>query len=94
MITNSLFELLCDDVFGEENTETYIWNLSDFEESSFTKTASNTVRQEHEYIIAAFKNEKILKRYTEYRFLNRDDFSNPDNDPRGPWMSGNISRNV
>jgi len=86
-------KLLCDDVFGEENTETYIWNLSDFEESSFTKTASNTVRQEHEYIIAAFKNEKILKRYTEYRFLNRDDFSNPDNDPRGPWMSGNISRN-
>lgn len=86
-------KLLCDDVFGEENVETYVWNLSDFEESSFTKTASNTVRQEHEYIIAAFKNEKKLNRYTEYRFIDRNDFSNPDNDPRGDWMSGNISRN-
>ncbi|WP_144673249.1 site-specific DNA-methyltransferase [Campylobacter jejuni] len=86
-------KILCDEIFGEENVETYIWNLSDFEETSFTKTASKTVRFEHEYIIACFKNIKYLGRFKEYRFSNREDFTNPDNDPRGAWMSGNISRN-
>jgi len=86
-------KLLCDEIFGEEKTEIYIWNLSNFEESSFTKTASNTVRFEHEYIIAAYKDIKKLGKYKEYRFLNRNDLSNPDNDPRGEWFSGNISRN-
>ena len=84
---------ICDEVFGEGNVEQYIWNLSDFEESSFTKTASNTVRNEHEYIIACYKSTKKLNRYEEYRFIDRDDFANPDNDCRGGWMSGNISRN-
>lgn len=85
--------LLMDDIFGEDNTEIYIWNLSDFEESSFTKTASNTVRRENEYIVAAYKKEKKLGRYKEYRLINRDDLSNIDDDPRGDWFSGNISRN-
>lgn len=76
-------KILCDEIFGEENVETYIWNLSNFEETSFTKTASKTVRFEHEYIIACFKNIKSLGRFKEYRFSNREDFTNPDNDPRG-----------
>lgn len=83
----------CDEIFGEDFVEEYIWSLSDFEESSFTKTASNTVRREHEYIIACFKSEVSLGRYTEFRFSDREDFLNPDNDTRGEWMSGNISRN-
>ena len=53
-------KMLCDEVFGEENVEIYIWNLSDFTESSFTKTASNTVRTEHEYLIACYKTKKEL----------------------------------
>lgn len=85
--------LIMDEIFGEENVELYVWNLSDFEESSFTKTASNTVRKEHEYILVAYRSNPKLGRYTEYRFIDRTDFSNPDNDPRGDWMSGNISRN-
>lgn len=86
-------KILCDEIFGEENVEIYIWNLSDFEETSFTKTASKTVRFEHEYVVACFKNIKSLARFKEHRFVDRDDFTNPDNDPRGAWMSGNISRN-
>lgn len=86
-------KVLCDEIFGEKQVETYVWNLIDFEESSFTKTASNTVRAEHEYVLGVYKNEKQLSRYEEYRYKDRDDFDNPDNDPRGNWMSGNISRN-
>ena len=60
----------------------------------FLKTGGLTVRKEHEYIVACFK--KSNKRFT--RYAGRRDFSenldnNPDNDPRGPWFSGNISRN-
>lgn len=84
---------LCDEIFGEYNVEVYIWDLRDFEESSFTKTASNTVRFEHEYILSIFKSEKKLNRYQEYRFANKEGLTNPDNDPRGVWFSGNISRN-
>ena len=84
---------ICDEVFGEDFVEIYVWDIADFAESSFTKTASNTVRYEHEYIIACYRNIKKLGRYKEYRFADRTDFSNPDNDPRGEWMSGNISRN-
>lgn len=84
---------ICNEIFGEDMVERYIWDLADFEESSFTKTASNTVRKEHEYIIACYKKEMKLGRYSEFRFADREDFINPDNDPRGAWMSGNISRN-
>jgi len=90
----SHLKLLCDEIFGYDNVEKYIWNTSDFTESSFTKTASNTVRFEHEYIIACYKSkDKKLFRYKEFRFSDREDFGNPDNDKRGEWMSGNISRN-
>jgi adenine-specific DNA-methyltransferase len=85
--------LLMNEVFGEGYVEQYIWNVQDSEEGSFPKTASHTVRKEHEYIIAGFKDKISLGRYEEYRFKDRKDFSNPDNDPRGCWMSGNISRN-
>lgn len=87
-------KLLCNEIFGENNTEQYIWCLQDKSEGSFVKTAGLTVRKEHEYIVACFK--KTNKRFT--RYAGKRDFAenldnNPDNDPRGPWFSGNISRN-
>ena len=85
-------KIMCDEIFGKENVETYIWSLIDFQESSFNKTPSNTTRMEHEYIIACFKQSKKLGRYKEFRLKNKD-LSNPDNDPRGDWFSSNISRN-
>ena len=85
-------KMMCDEIFGEQNVEIYIWDLADFEESSFTKTASHTVRAVHEYIIACYKSQKKLGRFKEYRLRDKD-LSNVDNDPRGDWFSGNISRN-
>jgi len=86
-------KIMCDEIFGEGMAESYIWNLTDFTESSFTKTASNTVRTDHEYIIACYKKKKSLNRYREFRFKDREDFGNIDSDSRGAWMSGNMSRN-
>lgn len=76
-------------IFGEEFVELYIWDVR--EDGTMPKTAKRTVRKEHEYIITAFKNEKNMNKYLSYKYIDKD-WSNPDNDPRGPWMSANISR--
>ena len=90
----SALKMLCDSIFGEKLTEQYIWCLQDKSEGSFVKTAGLTVRKEHEYIVACFKKSgKRFSRYAGKREFSEGSFSNPDNDPRGPWFSGNISRN-
>jgi len=87
-------KILCDEIFGENLVEQYIWCLQDKTEGSFVKTPGLTVRKEHEYIIACFKSSgKKFKKYAGIREFSEGAFSNPDNDPRGPWFSGNISRN-
>lgn len=86
-------KLLCDEVFGEELVETNIWSLIDKAESTFEKTAGYTTRKEHEYLITCRKNKNIkFKKYKDIVNFNEDSFSNPDNDSRGVWFSGNISR--
>ena len=85
---------VCKEIFGVNNVEQYIWCLQDKTESSFVKTAGLTVRKEHEYIIACFKNGGTrFKKYEGKREFADNIKDNPDNDPRGPWFSGNISRN-
>lgn len=72
---------ICDEIFGAENlVSVLIWN---------TKNASkgvppiNMVTSIHEYILVYAKSKNRFK----FRGFLRttDDFSNPDNDPRGLW---------
>ncbi len=87
-------KLLCDELFGKNCVEQYIWCLQDKSEGSFVKTPGLTVRKEHEYIISCFKNPNTrFVKYKGKKEFSDGSFSNPDNDPRGPWFSGNISRN-
>lgn len=86
-------KLLCDIIFGENKVETYIWCLQDKTEGSFVKTSKNTVRKEHEYLLACFKNPIKFRKYKAEKNFSEGSFTNPDNDPKGPWFSGNISRN-
>jgi adenine-specific DNA-methyltransferase len=78
--------LLMDEIFGEENfVANFLW---------FTKNAArgvppvNMVMSNHEHIISYAKNRE----YQKFNGVERDikDFSNPDNDPRGPWRSESI----
>lgn len=82
---------ICDEVFGEENSEIYIWDVR--EDGTMPKTAKKTVRKEHEYIVTVFKSfeKRNLNKYSSFKYKDNE-WSNPDNDPRGPWMSANISR--
>jgi len=86
--------LLCDEVFGEENITTMIWEKTGHGKKGGVGKASagRTFRSEHEYIIVCYKDitkasyNKILEKPN---FKN--EYSNPDNDPRGPYKAGNIS---
>lgn len=82
-------KLLCDKIFGQGQVETYIWDVR--VKGTMPKTAKNTVRKEHEYLIACYKSDKRLQKYSSLKYADKK-WSNPDNDPRGPWMSANISR--
>ena len=81
---------ICKEIFGSNQIEIYAWDVR--EKGKMPKTPKNTVRNEHEYIIAAFKKNKVLYKYSSYKYLGNTDWKNPDNDPRGNWMSANISR--
>ena len=83
---------ICDEVFGEGNTELYVWDVR--EDGTMPKTAKKTVRKEHEYIVGIFKDydNRKLNKYISLKYQDNEEWGNPDNDTRGPWMSANISR--
>ncbi|ELM3643203.1 site-specific DNA-methyltransferase [Flavobacterium psychrophilum] len=83
---------ISDEVFGEGNTELYVWDVR--EDGTMPKTAKKTVRKEHEYIVGIFKDyeNRKLNKYTSFKYQDNADWGNPDNDFRGPWMSANMSR--
>lgn len=73
--------LLCDEIFGEENfIAQFVWKCR-----QFTDSRSNTnVSTDHEYVLAYAKSDAAR-----FRGRERDEtkYSNPDEDPRGDWMS-------
>lgn len=81
-------KLLCDEVFGGGNfLAQVIWERA-YSPVNLKKHFSES----HDYIIGYAKNKELavcngLKRTDDAN--NR--YSNPDNDPRGPWKSGDLS---
>ncbi|MDT0495788.1 site-specific DNA-methyltransferase [Algiphilus sp. W345] len=75
---------VCDEVFGRENfVAQFVWKARQFTDAR----AKTNVSTDHEYIIAYAKNSGFS-----LKGVGRDEskFSNPDNDPRGDWMSRSI----
>lgn len=78
-------KLLCDDVFGEENfVGQLIWKSRQNKDNRNVTGLSI----DHEYVLCYSKsiNERVLQG-TERK---TEQYSNPDNDPRGEWVSGNM----
>jgi adenine-specific DNA-methyltransferase len=83
-------KLLCDDVFGEENLDTMIWRKAGIGRDGKMKNTT-TYRKDHEYILVGFKNQnKLNKSLEKPNWVNS--YGNPDNDPRGNYKAGSISR--
>lgn len=80
----SNLKLLCDDIFGEENMIcSFIWKKRQMVDSRTKNGAS----KDHDYLLC-------YGRKADNRILGKESdktkYSNPDNDPRGPWMSDNM----
>ncbi|MFB0497311.1 adenine-specific DNA-methyltransferase [Mucilaginibacter sp. OAE612] len=82
-------KLLMDEVFGEENKEAIItWRRRHNQPNDKSKMISKVA----EYILVYAKNSEALKRKNTFYGLPLSDarqgsYSNPDNDPLGPWDS-------
>lgn len=77
-------KLLCDDIFGEENLIcSFIWKKRQMVDSRTKNGAS----KDHDYLLCYGRKEdcRILGKESD-----KAKYSNPDNDPRGPWMSDNM----
>lgn len=81
---------LCDEVFGEEHfVGTILWKK---------KTNGNNmgfIPPVHDYILAYKKmdlNEETFGFPVSQKYLNKT-YKNPDNDPRGPWTTSDLSAN-
>ncbi|BCX79723.1 site-specific DNA-methyltransferase [Campylobacter sp. 19-13652] len=81
-------KLLCDEIFGEENfVANFIWEKK-FSPSNDAKFISFN----HDYVLCYTKDINKLN----INLLPRTDdmnarYKNPDNDPRGPWTSSDLS---
>jgi len=76
---------VCDEVFGEANfIVSFIW-----EKHKAPKNDNRYVTENHEYILMYSKSKENfnLKKLPRSE-KNIESFKNPDNDERGPWISG------
>lgn len=76
---------MLDEVFGEENFIAQIIWKSRVSEDTRAKTGIST---DHEYLVCYARSEGATLRGAE---KDLDKFDNPDNDPRGPWRSADLT---
>ncbi len=79
---------VCDEIFGEENfIANIIWQRA-FSPKNDAKYFSNS----HDHLLIYSKNIATFIPGRLDRSLEQDRrYTNPDNDPRGPWISGDLS---
>lgn len=79
-------KLLCDEVLGEEKfVSLFIWKSR---QNKDNRNVSG-VSIDHEYVLCYSKREGV--RALKGAERKTEQYSNPDNDPRGPWASGNMA---
>ncbi|MBO4582655.1 MAG: site-specific DNA-methyltransferase [Alphaproteobacteria bacterium] len=85
---------ICTEVFGYDNVETMVWHkIGDGDAGAGRMKIVNRFRTEHEYIVIAYKDKQNvffnkLKEVPNFK----NEYTNPDNDPRGPYKAGNMSK--
>lgn len=77
-------KILCDEVFGEQR---FLGNLI-WKRRASSAMAENNISIDHEYVIAYGKSEQSSFRGSKKNYNN---YNNPDNDPRGDWVLGDLT---
>ena len=81
---------ICTEIFGYEYVDKMVWRKSGVGRDGKMKNTT-TFRKDHEYIVVCFKNCQLLnKSFEKPRWEN--EYGNPDNDPRGGYKAGSISK--
>jgi len=81
-------KVLCDEVLGRTNfVANVIW-----EKRFSPNSTAQFISDSHDHVLVYAKEKSLWKR----NLLSRDEkqnqsYKNPDNDPRGPWTSGDLS---
>lgn len=87
---NELPQLRCimGEIFGERNLiATVIW-----EKMFSPKNSARHLSENHDYVLVYAKNADLWRPNLVPRTIRQDErYKNPDNDPRGPWTSGDLS---
>lgn len=82
-------KLVCDEIFGEQNfVATFIW------QKRTSPDMRKRVSTAHEYILCYAFNTNLIENTINLAELDEHDkkkYSNPDNDPRGPWASSDFT---
>ncbi|MDA8126576.1 MAG: site-specific DNA-methyltransferase [Deltaproteobacteria bacterium] len=77
---------LCNEIFGEENHRgTLVW-----QHSLQPKGYSGTFSIHHNYVLCYQKGEDFELANLDRTDEHNKNYSNPDNDPNGPWRSGDV----
>lgn len=81
-------KVLCDEVFGRQNfVSNVIW-----EKKYSPQNDAKWLSDSHDHILVYAKNKEIWRPFMLPRTEAQNKlYKNPDNDPRGPWMSDNLS---
>lgn len=79
---------LCDEIFGEENfLAAIIW-----QKVYAPKNTARHFSEDHDYVISyARRSDRFVPNLLERTKEQDDLYQNPDADPRGPWMSDNLT---
>ncbi len=86
--------MIMDEIFGEENVEMMIWEKTGEGQAGAGKMkVVERFRIDHEYILVGYINKNLCKfaKISEYPNF-KGEYNNPDNDPRGPYKAGNMSK--
>ena len=86
---------LCNEIFGEENTEIIIWEKVTGSENAGSGKMKITkrFRKDHEYVIICYKSKENTLFNKPLRIKKpKNEYGNIDNDPRGNWMSCEICK--
>lgn len=78
---------LCDGVFGEKNfVANVIWEKK-FSPQNDAKWLSDN----HDHILIYAKSKEVWRPFKLPRNIENNRYQNPDNDPRGPWTSSDLT---
>lgn len=84
------FKVMCDEIFGRNNfVGTTVW-----QHSLQSKGYPGKFSVHHNYTFCYRKSDRFFLNSLERKDEHNKNYSNPDNDPKGPWRSGDVRNSL